>query len=160
ARQGVDPPPGEQRTIDEVAQYLASATRGVDSGGGPVTGFYVQTVYFVTDRQRSDARAPDDYFAGTRAALGEVTYGIAEVNIPRVHKIGDLNEPSVFTRRTQRRDPRQYIFVEKLAELDRTAFSNDIEGKLALANSAKEILVYIHGFNNSFDYAVRRGAQI
>jgi esterase/lipase superfamily enzyme len=156
----VENPVYEPRTIREIADYLtAPRTRDI-AIDTPPPKFYVQKVYFATSRRRMDSPVADSYFDRARAPLGEITYGVAEVNIPESHKPGELESPLMSW--VQRNDPTQHIFVLKISELGRSAFLNDISSKLAAfpGGPAQDLLVYVHGFNVSFDDAVRRAAQL
>jgi esterase/lipase superfamily enzyme len=153
---GVEPAPVELHRIEDIARYLANASKLRAAGPQPS---YVQKVYFATDRQRNSAAKPEpqDQFLESRAALGQMSYGIAEVNIPATHRKGELETP--WRRRSL--DARQHIFVLKIGELDKGAFLTSIADTLGgSAEDAKQILLYVHGFNVSFDDAVRRAAQI
>ncbi|MEZ4813793.1 MAG: alpha/beta hydrolase [Bdellovibrionota bacterium] len=96
---------------------------------------------------------------------GKISYGIARVTIPRTHKAGKLEERGLFERKW---DPNKHVvldqltllgteedFFKKVGELIKEREENFPEDK-----NAKEIFVYIHGFNVDFSYAMRKTAQL
>lgn len=92
-------------------------------------------VFFATNR------APDErHWFGTVDA-GTLTYGVATVVIPEDHPDGALEKGLV---------------VAELQHLDPDTF----HARLAEAADGRGLLTYIHGYNNSFDYAARRAAQV
>jgi esterase/lipase superfamily enzyme len=116
---------------------------------------YVQTVFYATDRKATGNTAPVSFFSGERAENGQISYGRAEVNIPYSHKPGQIETP--WLQLNQLRDATKHIFVLKLDAKDETAFFSEVTG---LAGGADDILVYIHGFNVTFENALQRAAQI
>jgi esterase/lipase superfamily enzyme len=74
-----------------------------------------------------------------------VEYGVATVYIPPRHPVGML-EPALELRS-----------VEMLSQ---EAFLMAVGSELAKAGPVAELFVYVHGYNNSFDYSARRTAQI
>lgn len=124
-----------------------SVSKSLDTGGS-----YVQSVFYVTDRKQTGSEEPDEMFGGARSEGGALSYGLAEVNIPRSHKTGQIETPWLKVLQ----DPRKHIFVLKLNAMSEAAFFSDV----AKPNGSDDVLVYVHGFNVSFDDALKRAAQI
>jgi esterase/lipase superfamily enzyme len=120
------------------------------------TSFTVVPVYFGTDRAASGLKQPEAYFGRTRGR--ELTLGRAEVSVPHRHRPGDLDSPS--WRRLQfRKDQSKHIVLVSLTPLDSAAWTADYSA--ALTNSpSRQALVFIHGYNVSFEDAARRTAQL
>lgn len=116
---------------------------------------YVQTVFYATDRKATGNAEPESFFSGDRAENGQMSYGRAEVNIPYSHKPGQIETP--WLQLAQLRDASKHIFILKLDAKDETAFFNEVTGS---ASGADDMLVYIHGFNVTFENALQRAAQI
>jgi esterase/lipase superfamily enzyme len=115
-----------------------------------------------------DARTVDFLFATTRVrdqnSFSEkrgttTTFGAVRVRIPEDHKIGNVQVPQIrpglFGPYQEKLDPGKHFVISRLGTIAKPAWSNIAKG----ARSA-EALVFVHGFNNTFDDAVYRAAQI
>ena len=51
-------------------------------------------IYFATDRARTGSSRPNDFFGGDR---GTLSYGSAEVSVPRSHKPGAVEVPTLIS---------------------------------------------------------------
>ncbi|WP_232453167.1 alpha/beta hydrolase [Burkholderia ubonensis] len=131
---------------------------GVLAGGAMSSAdaaYVVQKVYFGTDRLvTGPASAP--VFSTTRA--DHLTYGEVHVSIPRNHKQGELESPSVWLLQFQA-DPGKHITLLRTATLAGDAFWSALRQNLH-ASPRRSVLVFVHGFNVSFDDAARRTAQM
>jgi esterase/lipase superfamily enzyme len=56
-------------------------------------------------------------------------------------------------------DPRRDIYIQRTSPLAEPLWVQQVQRQLAL-DSTQSILVYVHGFANTFEDAVRRGAQL
>lgn len=113
-------------------------------------------VWFGTNRRPLD---PSDPGKGFGAAFDErIHFGKRIVRIPSSHRTGELGSP-LWRRVLLRIDDR--ISVDPASVMTRDAFERDVRKFLAgLDPSDRNVLVYIHGFNTSFDDAARRAAQL
>jgi esterase/lipase superfamily enzyme len=93
-------------------------------------------------------------FNGERAA--DVSYAAITVSIPPdgSRKIGEVQWPT-----TLPGDPRRDFVTVSADYLDRQAFTASIAA-MAKRTGRSKVLVFVHGFNNRFDDAVYRFAQI
>lgn len=132
--------------------------------GGPVQGVLIPVaesaggasrvpLLAVTTRKRSTADV-GEMFSGERAE--ETSYVAITVSIPpdANRQIGQVQWPESVPG-----DPGRHFVTVSANHLDRRAF------KVALSAAAKQsrlrrVLVFVHGFNNRFDEAVYRFAQI
>ncbi|WZP01151.1 alpha/beta hydrolase (plasmid) [Isosphaeraceae bacterium EP7] len=93
---------------------------------------------------------------------GEVRYGLCRVTIPRDHRLGVLESPSIF-RLEFATDPARHVGLADVAEYPVDKFHARLRASLdehQKARGKRQLLVFIHGFNNSFEYAARRTAQL
>lgn len=77
-----------------------------------------------------------------------------DVSIPPGHKPGEVEWPSSYPG-----DPRIHVVTRRTEALDRDRFRRALREWLAKSRS-RQVLVFVHGYNNSFDDAVYRFAQI
>jgi esterase/lipase superfamily enzyme len=110
-------------------------------------------IFVATTRQRSTTD-PGEMFNGERAA--DVSYAALTVSIPPdgSRKVGEVQWPV-----TLPGDPRRDFVTVSADYLDRQAFTASIT-TIAKQTGRSKILVFVHGFNNRFDDAVYRFAQI
>lgn len=113
-------------------------------------------VFYGTDRlpARRDGRLTQ--YAGNWSEV--LQYGMAEVSLPRDHQVGVVESPSVW-RLEFRADPEKHVHVHSAEPVTGQEFARRM--REAVGRSAgKEILLFVHGFNVSFEEALKRTAQI
>jgi esterase/lipase superfamily enzyme len=110
-------------------------------------------VLVATTRQRS-ANDAGEMFSGERG--DNVSYASVVVSIPpdAVRKVGAVQWP-----RTLPGDPSRDFVTVSANYLDKQAFAAGVDSAVKQNRSGK-VLVFVHGFNNRFDDAVYRFAQI
>jgi esterase/lipase superfamily enzyme len=119
------------------------------------TNYATVNVFYATDRKSNAAEAPGRRFGGER---GEVQYGTAKVSIPRNHKMGVLEAPSVW-RFEFRADPEKHIVLLDVQPMDAGAYFLGIAAQVK-RSARKSAFVFVHGYNVTFEDAARRTAQI
>lgn len=87
----------------------------------------------------------------------QVEMGICEVTIPKTHKYGAMEAPALL-KLEFRQDPEKHIVLQKVEPRTTQAFYNDLGGDMA--KQGDSLLVFVHGYNVSFDSAARRTAQM
>jgi len=120
----------------------------------PFTVLKKRTVLFATNRTfRSAAGTPSKRFGD--AVDAQIRYGSCLVNIPvDKHIEGNLELPGWFSGR----DPDTFFLIDTTNLLGFKEF-RDIIAQLG-GDTRRDVLVYVHGFNTTFDFAVMRLAQV
>lgn len=136
-----------------VARTAAPPAAG---GSGTDPGYATVRVHYATNREVL-ASAPEARRFGSGRAR-ELSYGTAEVSIPRTHRLGALEAPPVL--RTLLQDPARHVVVLRLEQKEADRFWADASAQMGAAPGADAALVFVHGYNVSFDDAARRTAQI
>lgn len=110
-------------------------------------------VLVATTRNRATV-ATGEMFDGERADL--MSYAAINISIPpdATRKIGDVQWPI-----SMPGDPRQNFVTASADYLDKPSFAVALSAA-AKAERQGKVLVFVHGFNNRFDEAVYRFAQI
>lgn len=108
-----------------------------------------------TTRRAVDAERPGFRF-GTRDA-DALSFGLAQVSVPsyRVRKQGDL--PVAGSGANP--DPTRVAFITSLLPADSVRFVQRLADDLARTRS-RDVLVFIHGYNSSFEDGAVRAAQL
>lgn len=117
---------------------------------------FIYHVFYGTSRNRVDAKD------GGSASFGDnrdsqLHYGLAYVHIPKHHRVGSTGSLGgmIFGY-----DP--YVSVQRVEEYKSSGeFFDDVKHRLKTDDSAnKNVLIFIHGYNNTFDDSLIRVAQV
>jgi esterase/lipase superfamily enzyme len=116
-------------------------------------GISVVPVLIATTRSRSTANAGEMF--DSRRAEG-VSYASVVVSIPpdAARKTGEVQWPASLPG-----SPQESFVTVSANHLDKQSFVSDLSAA-AKRNERSKVLVFVHGFNNRFDQAVYRFAQI
>jgi hypothetical protein len=120
----------------------------------PGRNYAVVRVFFATDRQPVSLGTG---VFGTELSA-QVHYGHSDISVPRDHRIGELEGPSIF-RLEFRDDPERHIVVLQVRTGNAGEFNRVLADRLA-SSLRHEALLFVHGFNVTFEDALRRAAQI
>jgi esterase/lipase superfamily enzyme len=119
-----------------------------------IENFTRHVIHFGTDRLSEPGRGSTRFtdFRGD----DKVTYGHAQVSVPHIHKEGYIERPPaawmIWRDHSQRLN--KHIVIHKITELDLPAWLE------SASLPASDGLLFIHGFNVTFDEAIWRAAQI
>ncbi|KIR17154.1 hypothetical protein PFLU4_20520 [Pseudomonas fluorescens] len=110
--------------------------------------------YYGTNRRATGSKLPYQAY-GTHE--GELSYGVADVSIPRDHRLGVLESPKSGMRAFENKN--KHIMLMGLQPVERelllTLIAQDVEN-----SDGKSAMVFIHGYTVSFEDAARRTAQL
>ncbi len=114
-------------------------------------------VYYATNRE-PDATAAGGWGAGLGSALG---WGRVSVSIPlERHRLGVLETRPFWALWRDRGDRERYMVMgENLCFTDPGQFGQSLHRQLQSAGGS-DLLVFLHGYNVSFEEAARRAAQL
>ncbi len=122
-------------------------------------------VFYGTDRAKLAGAQKIDYGAerGKRLQLGH-----ALVTVPKSHQVPEIERPWVyhipFTNIViwqEEEDPKKHFTFKEMRELGSLEFLELVRKRLAESVAYKDhALVFVHGFNTSFEFAVFRTAQM
>lgn len=132
------------QAIEIVAPTQAKDERSVD-------------LLFATDRVRQDS----PYTVGFGSERSDLlAFGAVRVHVPEDHRIGNIELPSQgyklfgFTLGRDGLDPKKHFSITGTEMLDIDAWKSQISGR------GDEALVFVHGYNTSFQDSVFRLAQV
>lgn len=116
--------------------------------------FLATKIHFATSRSRpTDEEEQTQYFS--TIPDNKINYGYTVVNVPRRHVKGRLERLNLLKRHL-RLGESHYFHIGEFAIQESDNFWKSIQ-----KNSAKNsCLLYVHGFNVSFEYAILKSAQI
>jgi esterase/lipase superfamily enzyme len=140
-------------------------------GGGPPPGvpaaeqtdWDVVPVFYGTDRVRADEPKRIVY---TSDRARRLELGRALVTVPKVHQVPNIERPFAIrlfnvTIYEQAEDPKQHFTLRELKALSRDEFQALVRERVGGSRSFKDqAVVFVHGYNTGFDYALYRTAQM
>lgn len=144
-----------------IAIAFLNGCAGVPKTGSPPptmaqpASFATVKVFYATDRNLTGNKNPDKLFGADRSAL---TYGACEVSIPRDHRMGELESPSIL-RLEFREDPTEHVVLLKTSIVSEDTFFTDVSARVRQSMQSNAFL-FVHGYNVTFEDAARRTAQI
>jgi esterase/lipase superfamily enzyme len=113
-------------------------------------------VYYATDRQAAGIKNGHPEYASARTkSKQDIAYGYVAVSVPASHKKGQMVSDPYWEDWFGKREPAKYIEIQKGEQLTEA----QLTASLATGTS-KSVLLFVHGYNNTFDEAAERTAQI
>jgi len=165
------PGPVPRAPESSAASSGREVTRANDAAPFPTTPsaspseWDVVPVFYGTDRKRRDS-AKRIAYGSDRARRLEV--GRALVTVPKSHQVPNVERPWAIkipyldiTLYQEAEDPRRHFTIQEIAALSPEAMLQLVRARLAASNTFKDqALIVVHGYNNGFDDALYRTAQI
>ncbi len=128
----------------------ACASAGMEEIGDAGAGPRPVSIFVVSTRKGESAAASE---AGND---GEARDSLQMISTPPAHKIGQLERPSLGAP-----DPSKHFALQSRRGLDESGFEAELASHLSgRIGSNRDILLYVHGFNTSYDESRFRLAQI
>jgi esterase/lipase superfamily enzyme len=149
---------------DEIRPVVANLGAGEDALGRAAVAapfdwvdpeYATVQVFFGTDRSINPGAGPASLFGTDRS---ELRYGACEVSVPRDHRMGHLEAPSIF-RLEFREDPARHVVLLKAETHPRQEFFAELAAR-ARDSADRSALLFVHGYNVTFEDAARRTGQI
>ena len=120
----------------------------------PPANYRIVEVLYATDRRRNADTGDLVGFGGGRG--NAIEYGTCEVSIPATHHEGELESPGLLE---FHEDPGNHVVLLAVQPATHEAFLDDLAARVAAARG-RTALVFVHGYNVTFEDAARRTAQI
>lgn len=115
-------------------------------------------VFYATDRMQMPSLPGNAKYGRLRSLGGNLHFGKCEISIPRKHKTGRLETPSIL-RLEFRPNPKKHIVLTKTSSLQEREFIEALSWSVS-QSTQKDAFIFIHGYNVSFEDAARRTGQI
>lgn len=148
--------------IEQITRYIAHAKKNKTRGEStPVGKSYEKIVYYATDRNLTGDSQPTNYFGRGRSESSDLSYGICKVSIPESHQTGQIENPFLGLRVFESTD-HHFVLLEinPLEKSELYARLGSLVNQASSDPTTNDILIFIHGFNQSFSKAAKRTAQI
>lgn len=138
-----------------VAMYQYGCAHSPESGSAVKLDYAVVRTYFATDRNLTSETRLDKMFGVERADL---TYGTCDVSIPRDHRMGELESPSIW-RLEFRENPAKHVMLVDITINSKDIFFSELTDRVHQFEKGSALL-FVHGYNVTFEDAARRTAQM
>ncbi|MFZ3119218.1 MAG: alpha/beta hydrolase [Variovorax sp.] len=112
---------------------------------------------FGTNRQSSSDTKGSMRNAFT-SIRGDVAFGYVDVSVPPTHVVGAIERPSIWKLEISE-DPTQHMVIRGIALVQSNQFA-DLINQYRGPKTGKPTILFVHGYNVSFDDAALRTAQI
>jgi esterase/lipase superfamily enzyme len=123
-------------------------------------GFASVRVFYGTNRSPTGDTKPAAIYG---RASGPLQYGYLDVTIPQTHKLAELETPkqwSEYTLRVTNTDLRsQFVLLDNVRPLAKDDFVRQLQREIQ-GSPSRDVFVFVHGYNNSFEDTARRAAQL
>jgi esterase/lipase superfamily enzyme len=126
--------------------------------GGANENYAVVRVFYATDREPTGNNAPGKFYGGDRQLDESLHVGTLDVSIPRDHRMGSIERPSIW-RLEFRQDPDKHVVLLSVVPKSEQEFYAELSSKVQ-SSATKDAFVFIHGFDNTFEQAAWRTAQL
>ena len=153
----LDRGPAEKSPTAQALAKLASAS--IDLRSVVVNGnvpYVTLRVFYATNRKATGSSQPKEQFGSERGET--LAYGAVEVTIPKQHTMGEIETPSIF-RLEFYDDPEKHITLRAVRPLNEDGWRRELRER-ATAFNKPGVLLFIHGYNVSFDHAAIRTGQL
>jgi esterase/lipase superfamily enzyme len=141
-------PVGVNEVEDQIAGTTIDLASQIPKHGEPVE----VPVLFCTNRM-----AGNGDFSGEPSK--ELNFGLAVVTIPVVHRVAHIESPRWWSLFPKFKGPDRFIQLIRIESLSQVELQTEIARAIGTAR-AKEILIFLHGYNVTFEQAARRAGQI
>jgi esterase/lipase superfamily enzyme len=149
-------PPAPDRGLPGPADVAAKNRRYAQNS----QGFATVRVFYGTNRAPTKDLRPAAYYG---AARGDLQYGYLDVTIPRIHQEAQLETQPRWVEYTFAADQAamraQYVLLDKVVPLATQDFVRALHQQIS-DSRLKDVFIFVHGFNNTFEDAARRTAQM
>ena len=150
------PPPAGDRGLPGIPGGIAGANRRYKQS----QGFATVRVFYGTNRAPTGDVKPALFYGKGR---GELQYGYLNVTIPQIHVEAELETQPRWAEYTfvlsEASMRRRYVLLDQVTPLAKDDFVRALRQQIKDSPS-KDLFIFVHGFNNTFEDAARRAAQM
>lgn len=152
---------GEEENFDGLGSIETVSNKIAESSFVFETNYDTVEVLFATDRNRTDSTEPNETYGNIGNTSNNLEYGICKISIPPEHEVGNIERPVWYQQLffSDPENPKNHIVIYDLKVKAAPDFYNCLNTKIK-SSTNKDAFIFIHGFNVSFQEAIRRTAQI
>jgi esterase/lipase superfamily enzyme len=152
----LQPPPARERKLSGIKGGVTVESKRY----ALKNGFASVRVFYGTNRAPTGETKPALRYG---KASGPLQYGYLDVTIPQTHKLAELETPkqwSEYTLSVNKTDlRRQFVLLDEVTPLAKDDFLRVLRQEIQ-GSPSKDVFIFVHGYNNSFEDTARRTAQL
>jgi esterase/lipase superfamily enzyme len=157
-RGGLSAAPDQMEDAALLLKTVTMSGQALGGAAGAEVEGKVVPVFFATNRKGDKNQPPEKRFSGDPADT--ITLGLALVTIPVAkHKVGKVETPAWWNFFADEKDASRYVVLRDVDQLESADFCTKL-GKAVTDAGRGSVLVFLHGYNVSFEEAALRAAQI
>jgi esterase/lipase superfamily enzyme len=148
------PPPVNDRGLPPMPGGVGGTNRRYKQS----QGFATVRVFYGTNRAPTRDVKPALFYGKER---GDLQYGYLSVTIPQIHQEAELETQPRWAEYTfdGAAMRRRYVLLDQVTPLAKDDFVRALRQQIKDSPS-KDLFIFVHGFNNTFEDAARRAAQM
>jgi len=152
----VEPVPSAEEASD-LAEIVRKTGQELGRPMGADLALGSVPVFVATNRNPIPGAPPESSYGGE---LSDLTFGLAQVTIPiEKHRLGKVESPHWWTPFPEKNKEQRFVVLDDLKPLSGDEFISRLDQSLA-AGRPRDLLIFMHGYNVTFEEAVRRAAQL
>lgn len=153
-----EPAPAEPFTMDIETDIMLfpSPDQPLEIAGPPTSDYenVIIRTFYATNRNATGSTHAYEAYGSQESSL---TYGVADVSIPRDHRLGKMEAPVLGLRIIEHES--KHLMLMGVQATTREQLLAAIRNKV-LESNGSSALVFIHGYTTSFEDTARRTAQL
>jgi esterase/lipase superfamily enzyme len=150
-------PNEDDRRYDDLESDVDSSNLPANHRAKSPGNYSIVKVFYATDRQATGDQTPAKRYGNKRSKDEGLTFGTCEVSIPRDHKLAHIERPS--WRNLFREDPARHVVVLSVSPLASQSYFDELSSDVR-SSEKRQVLVFIHGFDVTFEEGAWRTAQL
>lgn len=153
---------GDEEVVALLVSCGAKRPRTMSKGAGGLDTaepFYRVTVHYATNRTAEKDAKSNEVKGFGKTPDNVLNFGTVDVAIPKSHRSGELEVPRLYLIELSYDPSRHVTVLGPPHPKNGDEFFRDIKALLKEGGS-NDLLIFIHGYNVSFDDAARRTAQL
>lgn len=131
---------------------------GIGDSEKPRSEMTVVRLFYATDREWTGSAISPKAYGNTRCPEDRLDLGYCYVSIPEGHRPGELERPAVWKLEFTE-DPKHHIVLADVVQRNPNQFYSELKREVS-ASPKKQILLFVHGYNCTFEDAAQRAAQL
>lgn len=119
--------------------------------------FVLLDIFYGTNRQPISSGNKFN-FGKKRSKKEKINLGVTTVSIPLSHEVGIVEQP-IWWKFEFSENPNKHIVLKEVIPLEDNSYLSYLKSKLSIS-SDRSAMIFIHGYNTSFEQAAKRTAQL
>ncbi len=141
------------KILDDINE--TNVTTGSDTRGSDKKEYKTVLIKYATNRKATGLQKASKFYGEELDNGDKLKYGECNVSIPNTHDNGEIERPwfDLFE------NPNNHFMIHNVFTQNKRDYFNKLKNQLSKSDE-NDILIYIHGFNTTFEQSIYLTAQI